>query len=809
MYEHASLDVTSTRRKRPQVDDQRLYLADDLKEAQDHISSTITSHKTKITTSNYDHDTHGHNRIISLRRGIKPSPQHITKNYETCGSNVHTTSDHNNIEWFKNREALQAKKAKSFKASKTESSNALRSKTPTKRGISINKEKDVNDLLRIFDKIGSSVNTPIMPPNMLGLDLNNKAVNESQYRGMIGPLMNLTASRPNIQFSTALCKTSSKHKESHLIFVENFQVTKCANKQQSEAMFSIKTEDIAAAAFKALKNSKVSFSIPTGGIFGEVGVNTFRNAIGAHYLPHSSEYVAPPSIDVVRQWFPMIGYREEVSAKGTLRKSLLPPSKEATKGGSSKAPTGSKTGHSKKRKESSSAMDSNPSQPIVSTPVYTRMSALHLLKPIFSASFIINSESASGCDALAYSIAKANPGLSANESIPQQQGMDEGTKNTSYDHIFIGTNPYVLADQTKSVSEGLETVPTQPIIGKGASSIARKVEEEEASSTIKLEDLAKLVSNVEPRFKDLDSPEDDPVIVVVDSDEDEEDEVHPTPNAETEDTSSQKHKLELEKNKAEAEAALLKAQTSFPNVEQLNELLVKSLKSEFLKILSEGEQLKWEAEKESTDNGRHIYLTEDEINHPKKLEEDAKDEAAKQEGEVRKAKLVDLLGPEVVKKKGPITLKVYREDGTSEIILNFKASDLHLVEWREVMKACPNRTRKGWEIHYEQCKQDPLDKLNDLANKKRKHAYDIHDYFKANKRLKSSVQYEDHLPGTVLNEPILASSVSALQVVRRLESIFTLVYAAVQKLKKDSWKELQFSLVDNSKLNVVYLLNRS
>ncbi|GJX85427.1 retrovirus-related pol polyprotein from transposon TNT 1-94 [Tanacetum coccineum] len=61
------------------------------------------------------------------------------------------------------------------------------------------------------------------------------------------------------------------------------------------------------------------------GIFGEVGVNKFKNAIGAHYLPHSSEYVAPPSIDVVRQWFPTIVYGEEVSAKGTLRKSLLPP----------------------------------------------------------------------------------------------------------------------------------------------------------------------------------------------------------------------------------------------------------------------------------------------------------------------------------------------------------------------------------------------------------------------------------------------------------------------------------------------------
>ncbi|GJR47424.1 retrovirus-related pol polyprotein from transposon TNT 1-94 [Tanacetum coccineum] len=39
--------------ERPQVDDQRLDLADDLKEAQDHISHSITSHMTKITTSKY------------------------------------------------------------------------------------------------------------------------------------------------------------------------------------------------------------------------------------------------------------------------------------------------------------------------------------------------------------------------------------------------------------------------------------------------------------------------------------------------------------------------------------------------------------------------------------------------------------------------------------------------------------------------------------------------------------------------------------------------------------------------------------
>ncbi|GKF15407.1 hypothetical protein Tco_0056869, partial [Tanacetum coccineum] len=37
------------------------------------------------------------------------------------------------------------------------------------------------------------------------------------------------------------------------------------------------------------------------------------------------------------------------------------------------------------------------------------MSAFNLNKPIFSASFIVHSESASGCDASADSIAEADP----------------------------------------------------------------------------------------------------------------------------------------------------------------------------------------------------------------------------------------------------------------------------------------------------------------------------------------------------------------------------------------------------------------
>ncbi|GJT37736.1 hypothetical protein Tco_0937601 [Tanacetum coccineum] len=103
----------------------------------DHHSNDYLYYPNCEICGSYDHDTHGYNWIISLRRGINPrNPQHVTKNYKTCGSNVHTTSYHNDIEWFRKKETLQAKNDESFKASKNDSPSALRSKTPTKRWVS-------------------------------------------------------------------------------------------------------------------------------------------------------------------------------------------------------------------------------------------------------------------------------------------------------------------------------------------------------------------------------------------------------------------------------------------------------------------------------------------------------------------------------------------------------------------------------------------------------------------------------------------------------------------------------------------------
>ncbi|GJQ91735.1 hypothetical protein Tco_0002874 [Tanacetum coccineum] len=128
-----------------------------------------------------------------------------------------------------------------------------------------------------------------------------------------------------------------------------------------------------------------------------------------------------------------------------------------------------------------------------------------------------------------------------------------------------------------------------------------------------------------------------------------------------------------------------------------------------------------------TESEEHVHLTKEQISAQNKIEEEAKAEAARHESKMRKEEPIDILGPELVNKyyndklqydrycdkmlnrrensritncdiltrKGLITLKVYREDDSSEIIPEFKAIDLHLGEWREVMTTCPNKKGKG------------------------------------------------------------------------------------------------------------------
>ncbi|GJR02686.1 hypothetical protein Tco_0525670 [Tanacetum coccineum] len=296
-----------------------------------------------------------------------------------------------------------------------------------------------------------------------------------------------------------------------------------------------------------------------------------------------------------------------------------------------------------KETQSNSALDTNSSQPPASTPVVTGLhkedqqatggstslgvtseeganpqissvkSASTHKEHVYLTSTIVHSESASGHDASAASTTKADPGKSdPNDSISQQQGIDKRPKTNSLDHTFIGTNPDVLVEKTKSASEGLETIHTKPTIRKGASYIEKEIEyaedefnaspdhsnSDDAKKEIKLEDLSKLMQNVDVDFMDLDSPEDDQPIIV-----------HAEEPKETEDTSAShplspktiqiqelskqlpilwtlNSKMVKEREDDEAEDAWFKAQPSFLNVEQLTKLLVKSLKPKLSTLLT-------------------------------------------------------------------------------------------------------------------------------------------------------------------------------------------------------------------------------
>ena len=67
-------------------------------------------------------------------------------------------------------------------------------------------------------KSTSSVRTPMSPNVKLIIDLFGKSVDSSLYRSMIGSLLYLTASRPDISYNVGVCvRYQANPKESHMI----------------------------------------------------------------------------------------------------------------------------------------------------------------------------------------------------------------------------------------------------------------------------------------------------------------------------------------------------------------------------------------------------------------------------------------------------------------------------------------------------------------------------------------------------------------------------------------------------------------
>ena len=88
----------------------------------------------------------------------------------------------------------------------------------TSAGIFISQAKYIKELLKKFEmEKCKPISTPMGSDTSLSKDPEEGAVDLKQYRGMIGSLLYLTASRPDIHYSVCYCaRFQSSPKESHL-----------------------------------------------------------------------------------------------------------------------------------------------------------------------------------------------------------------------------------------------------------------------------------------------------------------------------------------------------------------------------------------------------------------------------------------------------------------------------------------------------------------------------------------------------------------------------------------------------------------
>jgi hypothetical protein len=76
----------------------------------------------------------------------------------------------------------------------------------TKQGTFVHQAKYTKDLMKKFNIAElKPVSTPMSSAASLGLDEDDEAMYQREYRSMIGSLLYLTATRSDIQFTVGLC----------------------------------------------------------------------------------------------------------------------------------------------------------------------------------------------------------------------------------------------------------------------------------------------------------------------------------------------------------------------------------------------------------------------------------------------------------------------------------------------------------------------------------------------------------------------------------------------------------------------------
>ncbi|GKA81761.1 hypothetical protein Tco_0788453 [Tanacetum coccineum] len=247
----------------------------------------------------------------------------------------------------------------------------------------------------------------MVPPNNLGPNLNGKAVNETQYRGMIGSLIYLTTSRLDIQFSTCLCaRYQANPKESHLIAVK--RISRYLKDTPSLGLWYPKC-----SGFDLKGYSDSDYTGCNMDRKNTSGACQFLGGKLVYWSAKKKQYVALSLAEA-----------EYVAAAGCCANILWMKSQL----------TDYDIIYEKIKKLS-------PVRPRIKAQAILQLPHMWLLKCIKSPTSL---------------------GVTYEEELTLSSvvGMDEGTQNYSLDHIFVGTNTSVLVDKTKSAKNGLKTTHT-------------------------------------------------------------------------------------------------------------------------------------------------------------------------------------------------------------------------------------------------------------------------------------------------------------------------------------------------------------
>jgi hypothetical protein len=92
----------------------------------------------------------------------------------------------------------------------------------TKQGTFIHQAKYMKDLMKKFNMAElKPMSTPMSSTASLGPDEDGEAMDQREYRSMIGSLLYLTMTRPDIQFTVGLCaRFQASPRSSHRMAVQ-------------------------------------------------------------------------------------------------------------------------------------------------------------------------------------------------------------------------------------------------------------------------------------------------------------------------------------------------------------------------------------------------------------------------------------------------------------------------------------------------------------------------------------------------------------------------------------------------------------